>query len=680
MEEEQVKEEFAEAPKNKNLRWWEGKCAGLCWPLGLFLWLEVVFRLAVMEEFSAAGVGYTLLFTLAYGLIWGGVMAVGSAGFRRVVGMALSIGMGIWFTAQTIYYTIFSTLMTLYSVGNGADALQFWRDGLKAAGEKWYALALIWAAVIFLCVRSRKSRTEEKAGPKAMVILMAVGLVLELGTVGCVLVNDAEAVSPRYLYRYSFIPEKTAREFGVLTTLRLDAKQLLFGVEEIPLEPVETLSPSPTPVPAESEEPTMEEPVVYEANVMDIDFEALAESTDSETLKNMDAWFGSREATMQNEYTGAWKGKNLIFIVAEGFSTYAMTEETTPTLWKLSHEGFVAENYYLPLWWVSTSDGEYVADTSLIPKSGVWSFYRSSENHMKFCLGNQLRAEGYATRAYHDHTYTYYKRHLSHPNMGYDYKGLGSGLEVKQVWPESDVEMMEKTIDEYIGDTPFHTYYMTVSGHMNYNFMGNMMAYKHKDEVGHEDMSEEARAYLACQMELDQALEYLLSRLEEAGILEDTAIVLTGDHYPYGAEKATVNELVGHEVEETFETYHSTLILWSGDMADKEPVVIEKPICSLDILPTVSNLMGLEYDSRLLMGHDALSDHEGLVVLSDRSFITGLGRYDSGKNEFTPNEGATVPEGYVEEKSREVGRMFAYSAKVLEEDYYRHVFPNDGES
>ena len=120
---------------------------------------------------------------------------------------------------------------------------------------------------------------------------------------------------------------------------------------------------------------------------------------------------------MRNEYTGAWKGKNLIVIVAEGFTSYAMTPETTPTLWKLSHEGFVCEEYYNPLWWVSTSDGEYVATTSLIPKPGVWSMYVSgkNENSMYFCMGNQLRALGYPTAAYHNHTWTYYNRDVSHP-------------------------------------------------------------------------------------------------------------------------------------------------------------------------------------------------------------------------------------------------------------------------
>lgn len=630
------------------------------------LWLELVCRVGLFGKFLGRGLGYTALFALAIGFALCVVTAVGPGRYRRVATVAFSVLLGVWFSAQIIYYTIFSTLLTLFSVGNGGAALQFWRDILRAMGQRWYLLALVWAPVLARFILDRR-KDRPRAGKRLALRLAWVAVALQLLGWTMATTDTAGGMSPSFLYQYSFIPEKIAGEFGVLTTLRLDVRQLLWEVEEPPVDDLPTLPPMPTPV-------AKPQTVVYPLNVMDIDFSTLAEGAKSDTLKSMHQWFGSRVPTMQNEYTGAWKGKNLIFIVAEGFTTYAMTPETTPTLWRLSQEGFVCDEFYNPLWWVSTSDGEYVADTSLIPKSGVWSFYRSSKNLMRFCLGNQLEAQGYATRAYHDHTYTYYKRHLSHPNMGYDYKGLGKGLDMKEVWPESDVEMMEKTIPEYLGGAPFHTYYMTVSGHMNYSFSGNMQSYRHRDEVGHEDMSEEARAYLACQMELDQAVAYLIDQLQVAGELENTAIVLTGDHYPYAMERKTIDELAGHKVEENFETYRSTLILWSGDREGKKSVHITKPVCSLDILPTVSNLMGLEYDSRLLMGHDALSTYPGLAVLSNRSFVTDLGRYDSQRDTFEPWEGKEVPEGYVQAKRQEVGQMFTYSTRVLEQDYYRVLF------
>ena len=73
--------------------------------------------------------------------------------------------------------------------------------------------------------------------------------------------------------------------------------------------------------------------------------------------------------------------------------------ERTPTLWKLSHEGIICDNFYTPLWGVSTSDGEYVTTTGLIPKPGVWSYSESSDNYMPFGFGNQFQKLGYRTLA-----------------------------------------------------------------------------------------------------------------------------------------------------------------------------------------------------------------------------------------------------------------------------------------
>ena len=335
------------------------------------------------------------------------------------------------------------------------------------------------------------------------------------------------------------------------------------------------------------------------------------------------------------------------------------------------HEGYHFTNFYTPIWEVSTSDGEYVAVTGLIPTSGIWSFQESGKNALPFVLGNQLQKLDYKTLAYHNHTYTYYGRHISHPNLGYVYKGLGNGLDVKESWPESDLEMIEKTVPEYMNSQPFHTYYMTVSGHMQYSFTGNYIAWKNKKYVEDLPYSEQAKAYLATQIELDLALEHLLSQLENAGIADQTLIAISADHYPYGLEDQTIDELTGHAVEGNFELYKSPFILYAKGM---DPEIITKPASSLDILPTLSNLMGLEYDSRLLMGQDIFSDSEPLVSFLNKSFITEKGRYNSITKEFITNAGEEVDEAYIEYISSVVEAKFYYSAKILETDYYRKVF------
>lgn len=671
-------------PKAKHAlptRAWTGYLLLLWFPLSL-LWQELVIKVYCFSRLLDRGLLYVTLFTFALGCLLSLICIVLPPRGRWISAMIFCGLTTLWYMIQTVYYTIFKTFLVLYSVSGAGNILQFWEDILSGIGAAAVPLLLLLVPFVLLSIFGRRATKSLPARKWPAIVSGALTLVFHAAALMAVGLSSGGVITPRYLYFDSFVPNLSVSHFGVMTTLRLDARQLLFAPApsssgaDAPVsattEETEPSTSSPSVTDDTSPEPE-EMPVTYKDNVMDIDFAALAAGTDDPTLAAMHRYFGSRTPTRQNEYTGMFKGKNLILLTAEGFSRWAVDPDLTPTLYKLAHSGFVFEDFYNPLWGVSTSDGEYVACTSLIPKPGVWSMYRSGENNMYFCLGNQFRRQGYATRAYHNHTWDYYSRDISHPNMGYDYKGLGHGLEVRPTWPESDLEMMEVTVPEYVGDSPFHTYYMTVSGHMNYTFTGNYIAYKNKDKVAHLDMSENARAYLACQMELDLALENLLRQLDEAGQLENTVIALSADHYPYGLEAGPLAELNGGEpVDMRFDVYRSTLILWSSDM--EQPVVVDKPCSSLDILPTLSNLFGLPYDSRLLMGRDILSDSPGLVVFSDHSFITDQGRYDAVADTFTPNPGTEVPEGYALERALEVNDMFAYSKLILEQDYYGILF------
>ena len=461
----------------------------------------------------------------------------------------------------------------------------------------------------------------------------------------------------------------TINKVGLLSMECLDLERYLFGFEE----KLYNVKPS------ESNKGDDIEEVKY--NVLDIDFDKLISEEKDDMVKSMHEYFKSVMPTKQNEYTGIFKGKNLIYITAEGFDKIAVNKELTPTLYKLVNNGFVFENYYQPLFSVSTSDGEYMVMNSLIPKEGVWSFYRSSNIYMPFGLGNVFKREGYSpVNAYHDHTYTYYSRDESHPNLGFDkYVGCGNGLEKLmncKVWPESDIEMIDATINDYIDSDKFMTYYMTVSGHLNYTFTGNSMSYKNRELVKDLSYSEHIKAYLAANIELDRALEKLLIYLEDNKKLDDTVIVISPDHYPYGLKTSELNEISDTDRSDKFEMFHTSLIIYNSEM--KENVKVSKYVSSIDVLPTVYNLFGIEYDSRLMMGRDALSDSEGLVMLSDRSFINKNGSYNSITGEYKSFK-SDVSNEYVDNMNYEVYQKFTMSSLLLYEkngvylDYYRKL-------
>ena len=300
----------------------------------------------------------------------------------------------------------------------------------------------------------------------------------------------------------------------------------------------------------------------------------------------------------------------------------------------------------------------------------------SNGNDMMFTLSTQLKNKGYKTIGFHNNDYTYYDRHISHTNLGYEWIGVGNGYESEKnengtsYWPQSDLSMIQNTFDLYKDEESFHVYYLTVSGHVMYNFTGNDMAARHKDVVENLDYSDTTKAYLACQYELELAMTELNRQLEEAGLADNTLIVLTADHVPYD-NKEVVDELAGDVLDSTFEWYENTLIIWSVSM--EEPVYVDKYCSSLDVLPTVSNLMGLEYDSRMLVGQDILSDSEGLVMFNDRSFITDKCSYNANTGEIRSIDGSPIDEDYVEAKIAQVKNKFNLAERICDYNYYRYI-------
>ncbi len=672
------------------------------------IYMEAILALFTYRQILWPGAAFIALFSIAAGGVLFAVCALLHRQARLAAMRLLTFVIFLIFAVQTVYYEIFKTFTVVSSVSRAGDVLtSFWAQALSGIGRSIVPLLLLAVPFILLCAFGRRFVPHERSSWRLTALLLAAAAAVYCGAVWCVTVTDGGIMSYRYAYYDAFSPEMAVPRFGMLTSVRLDLKNAVNGggtedPEIPPEEPVQTAQPEQTlpvqpsqpavtvpetppvtdvPEPAEPvtdipAEPEPEPEVVDTSpNVMEIDFETLISGETDSVVRGMHEYFASVEPTNKNEYTGMFKGKNLVWIVAEAFSSLCLDDVHTPTLSKMAREGFVFNNFYNPVWGVSTSDGEYVTLTSLIPKSGVWSFSRSAKNDMHFAMGNLMRDMGYNTRAYHDNTYTYYDRDSSHPNMGYDYVGVGNGLNITKQWPESDLEMMQETVGDYVGTgQPFHVYYMSVSGHLQYTFNDNMMSYKHLEDV--RDMRQAgysipASAYVACQMEFDQAVQYLIDSLDAAGELDDTVIVISGDHYPYGLEQSELEELAGHKLDKEFEIYRSALIIWNSAM---ETVEVDKYCCSLDVLPTLLNLFGIEYDSRLLMGRDILSDSEPLVIFQTRSFICGLGRYDCRRDKFIPNEGAEVPDGYAAEVMKTVNARFEYSKKILEKDYYRVLF------
>ncbi len=688
---------------------------------GILIYMEVVFHLGCfgLQGFNPVfPIGLVALIAAVQALIGGCFSEKGEKRASRIM---------LWlqyvvFAVQAVYYHIFKQPLQLKAIFvSGEDALtSYWREALTGFVQTLPLLLLLVLPILGLEVVRKQGKWHHK--PMRNIKKLRLGLVAVISLTYCIcsmmIGNITEAV---YAEEYSefYDPETVMRSMGAIVMVQRDGfyeLQTLFdglsrhrespqavsggsvadqGLSGAGMVSVGTVSGNSS---EDAEKETVPEQDVRGMEEMpeedpepdtspyiwNIDLAKLAEmSQDSKEEKWLAEYIAGLTPTNRNEYTGMFEGYNLIYLTAEGFSTYAIREDLTPTLYKMVNSSFVFNNYYVPIWQTSTSDGEYVNCTGLIP-DGQYSMRKSASNNMSCCLPRFFKEAGVYCRAYHNNTLSYYDRYLSHPNLGYDFKAikLGKGLseeewggqlftvETPDAWPGSDYEMMVGTVGEYINDERFHVYYMTVSGHMNYDFKGNRMSSWNKEAVADLDMSENARAYIACNIELDKALEYLLDQLEQAGKLENTVICLSADHYPYGMTEEQYEELAGKDLSQDMDTYRNSLILWNAGM--EEPVYVDKVCCSVDILPTLLNLFGFDYDSRMYAGRDIFSDGEGLVIFNDRSFVSDTVAYSrkqkttTWKDELSEEE----QEAYMSEARQDVKDRYQFSAYILRNDYY----------
>ena len=659
------------------------------------VYFEVFMDLCIGESVPVTGV----LMAAGMGCLLTFFVNIFGKKYRMILANILTLLMTVMVIAEFIYYRTFTVPFSfgVFSEGiQGAEAMgdsNFRSMAINRAIDNWYivlALLIPMASGIAITVLLKKenryiSRKMDYYWKFAALILSAM-LCIVWQTV--IYSSNSGVLSTKDIYREDGISNATLNRLGYSITVYKDIKDTLFPSEfdeeyesvgdifvvkdeETTQESTENESPSEPENTEETTEQVIEIPK-KEFNQLNIDFKALAQSTEDSELKWLHNYMADSEPTKTNEYTGLFEGYNVILMTAESFSPWAVDENLTPTLYKLVNSGWVFTNFYNSAYG-NTSDGEYMVCTGNMPDGqGSRTFQRSSSNYMANCLGYALGNVGYATYAYHPHTYSYYQRDQTHPNMGYIYKGYGNGLDIRKSWPESDLECIEKTIDEYVNAQPFHAYYMTVSGHMDYTFSDNYMSYKNRELVANLNKSEQMRAYIAANIEFDRALEYLIKKLEEKGCLENTVIAFAADHYPYAMEEELM-AAVGENAK-WYGVHKSNLVIWSASV--KEQKIINKACSSIDIVPTLLNLLGMDYDSRLYIGKDIFSDAPGLVMFADKGFATDVCIYNSSYDEvkITDSSLQALPEGYLENVIGTVKQRLKASSLILNTDYYRVIF------
>ncbi len=677
----------------------------ICIPF-LFLYLETVFHIYMGLDMKYAAV--FLLSAFGAGMFYSGILFFFSEKSARIAGVVLVAAVSLLFTVECIckdilqqYFQIFSAAET--AVGNRLT--DYTSTVIRAVSGNIGGIFLLLILPIAVCIgftkrAGRKNRLlcsgertkkENRAGGA---VLLVISLAFHMAALAVIFLPAWQGdFTPKMLYCTDTNTDDQVEQLGVLNMLWLDVRNSIFGV---PAAESEAVNEEASAAVSENTQEAQTGQKEYPYNAEDIDFEALKEKGENSNSKWLSEYFGSLTPTRQNEYTGMFEGYNVIFITAEGFSGYMIDPELTPTLYKLSHEGFVFRNFYSTLHFTSTSGGEFQNLTGLYPKAGFpvsMTETGKQGTYLPFTLANQLNGQGYSSIGYHFNQ-NMYGRELSHPNLGYDWRQFTEcerplDAEINEYgnafWPQSDDYMVEQTFDEYKDLQPFHIYYLTISGHLPYSFSDSQMAERNRELVEELPYSEKTRAYIAANLELEKGLTRLVGDLEEAGIADKTVIVLAPDHIPY-SDLDILEELSGKSFhtesledldEETIDTdvYRNTWILWSAGM--EGPVEVDKPCSQVDILPTLSNLLGLDYDSRMLAGTDVLSSSDPIVIFYSNSWLTEKGMYNRYTGTFEPAKGVTMSgeeqNVYVENIKYLVNGRLKAGQLIIENDYYRQA-------
>lgn len=627
----------------------------------VLLFLELFFKLIIFKKIEFD----SLINIVLLSSITSSIISIATGIFNKktnnvIISIILFIT-GFLFSVQIVFYNTFKTFFSLSILGLGDQLESFMKETIQAIIDNLLYIVIAFIPFILYLIFKKKINLEKNKRGSIYLYLVILFISLSLFILN-ISVTKVKENSTYSLYFEVNSPSLNINKLGVINSYILDFHRFIFGFnEDIEIVDEEII-----------EEEKKEEEIVYEMNTLDINFD---KDTSNKEIKTINDYMNNTIGSEKNKYTGIFKDYNLIYIVAESFSEIGVSEELTPTLYKLTHSGFIFEKYYTPNT-LSTIGGEFQALTGVYPDSSILSKWRKGTNYFPYGLGTIYKSLGYKTFAYHNNWYGFQDRHKYLKSQGFtNYLGCYNGLEKRmncERWPQSDLEMMKVTMKDYINsDNPFLAYYMTVSGHFSYNFSDNSMAYKNKKYVNNLKVSTAAKAYVATQIELDRALEYIIKTLEENNKLDNTVIVLMADHYPYKLSMNDVNSLSSYKRDSVVEVNHNNLILWNNKMED---TVIDKPCMSSDVLPTIYNLFGIEYDSRLFTGRDILSTSDGLAIMSNRSWVTDKGTYFANQTKFVPRDGVMVEDDYVSSINSIVKNRLNIGKLIIKNDYYKYLF------
>ena len=470
-------------------------------------------------------------------------------------------------------------------------------------------------------------------------------------------------------YAYPTFQERAVREYGIERFLLRDIATI-FTEKEATLQ--------------EEQQYTK---VDSTRKIDDAKWQELSDADDNETRKKVDSYLMNQNIEGYNEKTGLLDGKNLIYVMIEAYDYIGMDQVLTPTLYKMMTQGWNFSHHYTPKFDTGTSDSEIISETSLVPRRDTNVYAEFADNTWTNSIFSLFNAAGYSTHAYHNWSDEFYPRKEMMKSLGCeDYedwtdfeKEYGEDITIPG-W-QSDYDLFRFTTDKFINEDKFMTMYITSSTHFPYNTNWDVLGNKYLDEINkvHPDYPEDVKHYISKAMELDKGMEYLLETLEEAGKLDNTAIVFFADHHPLNMDLNYLSDCTpaidddGTTIDrsEGMNEFRSPLVIYCPSILGDE--TFTDVTSTYDILPTVLNLYNLNYDPRFYLGTDYFSQQESIVYFPDGDWTTNKGTYYAATNEFVPaDESVSVDDSYITNNTARVNNAFNISLMIYQTDYFKY--------
>lgn len=393
-----------------------------------------------------------------------------------------------------------------------------------------------------------------------------------------------------------------------------------------------------------------------------------------EEYAKADSFFNEKGSSGENEYSGLFEGKNVVAVMMEGLDTWMIDEKYTPTLCYMMENGINFTNYCAPMFGTGhTFNSEFAFNTGYYNPLTSVSAVNFSSNHFPYSMANLFRDKGYTANSFHYNESEFYNRGIMHHSLGFEsYNSFPDfGMTVDASMSDSNILKNDAIYKKMSENQPFFDFVIAYSGHVPYTFDDAKLAEaksKYPELIDAEmtktQIGLEKNNCLILAKDTDEFFRQLLERLDADGILDNTVIIGFTDHYAYGfSDQKALEEYKSGE-----NLYEVPAFIYSPCLAEKDMnTQIEKPAQTIDFLPTIVNLFGLE-NNNCYIGNDLLDKNiSGFVFFGNKAWL-------DEKMYYVPSDTpppADIKE-YVQKQNAYLSTLFKINDIVVSGDYFSH--------